>query len=83
MIEQPFRALLMALVGLPPLLAPGPVAAQSTAIAVSAIAVRADKEHSVALLAETNPVLEKRVAVFRRHAWLQARLDKGARFVAG
>jgi hypothetical protein len=83
MIEQPFRALLMAFVGLPALLAPGQLATRAATIAVAAIAVRADEEHSVALLAETNPVQKNRVAVFRRHAQLQARLDNGALFVAG
>ena len=83
MIELPFRALLMAFVGLPPLGAPGIIAAYVAAIAVAAIAVRANKEHSVALLPETNPVQENRVTVFGRHAWLQARLDNSTRFVTG
>jgi len=69
MIELPFRALLMAFVGLPPLSAPGLVAAWVAAIAVSAIAMRADQEHGVALLAETHPVQQNRVTVFVRHAW--------------
>ena len=83
MIEFPFRALLMAFVGLPPLGAPGLIAAWVAAVTMSAIAVRADEKHSVALRAETNPVQENRVTVFVRHAWLQARLDNGTRFVTG
>ncbi len=82
-IELPFRALLMALVGLLALGAPGLTAAGVTAIAVSAVAMRADEEHGVALLPETNSVQENRVTVFGRHAWLQARLDNGTRFVTG
>lgn len=83
MIEPPFRALLVAFVGLPPLLPAGFVAACGAAIAVSAIAVRADVEHRAALPAETNPMKEDRFPVYRRHASLQAGLDNGAGFVAG
>jgi hypothetical protein len=83
MIELPFRALPMAFVGLPPLGAPGLDAAWVAAITVSAIAVRADQEHGLALLGETNPVQQNRVTVFVRHAWLEARLDNGTRFVTG
>ena len=83
MIELSFRALLMAFVGLSALIAPGLTAAGITAITVSAIAVRADEKHRVALLPETNSVQENRVTVFGRHAWLQARLDNGTRFVTG
>jgi hypothetical protein len=63
MIKLPFRALLMAFVGSPPLGAPGLIAAWLATIAMSAIAVRANKEHGVALLAETNSVQENRVTV--------------------
>jgi hypothetical protein len=83
MVELPFRALLMAFVGLPALSAPRLTAAGVTAITVSAIAVRADEKHGVALLPETNSMQENRVTVFGRHAWLTARLDNGTRFVTG
>ena len=83
MVELPFRALLMAFIGLPPLVATGFIAARVAAIAMSAIAMRADKEHRVALLTEAHPVQENRVTVCRRHAWLKARLDNGTRFVTG
>ena len=83
MVELPFRALLMAFVGSSALHAPGLIAAWVAAIAVPAIAVRADEEHRVALRAETNPVQENCITVFVRHAWLQARLDNGTRFVTG
>jgi len=43
MIEPPFRALLVAAVGAPPLLAAGLLAALVAAVAVSAIAVRTDR----------------------------------------
>ena len=83
MVKLPFRALLMAFVGLPPLDASGLTAARVTAITVSAIAVRADEKHGMALLPETNPLQENHVTVFVCHAWLQARLDNGTRFVTG
>lgn len=83
MIELPFGALLVAFVGLPPLLSAGLIAAGDAAIAVPAIAVRAEEKHGVAVLPETNSMKENRFAVNRRHAWLQARLDNGTRFVAG
>jgi hypothetical protein len=50
---------------------------------MSAIAVRADQEHGLTLLAKTDPVQENRVTVFCRHAWFQARLDNGTRFMTG
>jgi hypothetical protein len=83
MIEPPFRALLVSFVGPLPLLAPGLIAACSAAIAVSAIAVRANKEHGVALRTETNSIEENCFVMNRRHAWVQAELDNGTRFVAG
>ena len=49
MIESSFRALLVAPIGAPPLLAAGLLAALGAAIAMSAIAVRADEENRVAL----------------------------------
>jgi len=69
MVELPFRALLMAFVGLPPLGAPGLIAACVAAVTMSAIAVRADQKYREALRAATNPVQQNRVTVFGRHAW--------------
>ncbi|MBK5294725.1 MAG: hypothetical protein JJE04_23990 [Acidobacteriia bacterium] len=83
MIEPPFRALLVPSVGPPPLLPAGLIAAWGAAIAVSAITVRADEEHCLALLTETNSMKENRFAVHCRHALSQAGLDNGTRFVAG
>ena len=83
MIELPFGALLVAFVGLPALSFAGLIAAGDAAIAVPAIAVRAQEKHGVAVLPETNSMKENRFAVNRRHACLQARLDNGTRFVAG
>jgi|GEM_PF-2390829 len=68
MIELSLRALLVPFIGLPPLLAPGPIAAFGAAIAVSAITVRADEKHGVTLPTGTNPMKENRFAVNRRHA---------------
>ena len=67
-IEPPFRALLVASVGAPPLSPAGFFAARVAAIAMSAITVGADEEHGVALLTETNSLKEHRFAVNRRHA---------------
>ena len=82
-IELPFRALLMPSIGPPTLLAAGLFTARCTAIAVSAIAVRADEKDGVTLLTETPSLKENRFAVSRRHALSQACLDNGTRFVAG
>ena len=54
MVEPPARTLLVPFIGIPPLLTPGLIAALDAAITVPAIAVRADEEDSVALLAATN-----------------------------
>ena len=84
MIEPPFRALLVPFVGLAPLLTAGLFAAFDAAIAVSAIAVRADEKHRMTASAETRPLEENCfVAMNRRHALSQAGLDNGVRFVAG
>ena len=83
MIELAFEALLVALIGGPPLPAPGLQAALLAAVAMSAIAVRADEEHCVTLLTEANSLLEYRFAVNCRHASSQAGLDNDSGFVAG
>ena len=67
MIELPIRALLAPLIGLPPLLTPGLTAAFGAAIAMSPIAVRADEEHRVTLVTQTNSMQENRFAVYQRH----------------
>jgi hypothetical protein len=83
MIEPAFRALLVACIGASPLLPAGLFAAGGAAIAMSTIAVGADEEHGVALLAETDSLKENRFAVSLRHASSRAELDSGTRFVAG
>jgi hypothetical protein len=67
MIEPPLVALLVPLIGLPPLLTPGLVTASGAAIAVSAIAMRADEEHGLARATPTNSMKEDRFAVYQRH----------------
>ena len=83
MIELPVRALLVPFIGFPPLLTPGLIAAVGAAIAVSAIAVRADVKHRVALPAATNSKIENRFAVHQRHTQSQAGLDNEGCFVTG
>ena len=68
MIELPFGALLVAFIGAPPLLAAGLVAALFAAVAMSAIAVRADEENRVAALTKANPLPQNRFAMNHRHA---------------
>ncbi len=66
MIQPPFRAALMTLIGSPPLLASGAFAASSAAIAMSTVAVRAEKEGRQAVGAKTSPLHQYRFV--RRHA---------------
>ena len=68
MVELSFRALLVPFVGPLPLLPAGLVTAGDAAIAVPAIAVRADEEYGMALEAETNAIKEDCFAMNRRHA---------------
>ncbi|HKV82444.1 MAG TPA: hypothetical protein VJP02_30130 [Candidatus Sulfotelmatobacter sp.] len=82
MIELPFGALLVALICAPPLLAAGLVAAWFAAVAMSAIAVRADEENRVAALTKANPLPQNRFAMNHRHASSQAELDNGTGLVA-
>ncbi len=82
-IELPFRALLVSPVGAPPLFEPGLRAAFGAAVAVPAIAVRADEKDCAAVPARTDPLKENRFVVNRRHASSQAGLDNGGYFVAG
>ena len=83
MIEPSFGALLVAAVGAPPLVEAGLLTALGVAVALSAIAVRADEEHCVTLVTEANSLPEYRFAMKGRHASLQAGLDNDRGFVAG
>ena len=67
MVELSARTLLVPFIGIPPLLTPGLIATLDAAITVPAIAVRADEEDSVALLAATNSMKEYRFAMDQRH----------------
>ena len=73
----------MTAVGAAPLFETALLATFGAAIAMPAITVRADEEDRVALPAQTHSLKENRFAVNRRHASLQAGLDKGRSFVAG
>jgi hypothetical protein len=83
MIEPSFGALLVAAVGTPSLVDAGLCTALRTAVALSAIAVPADKKHCVTLVTEANSLPEHRFAMNSRHASSQAGLDNGRGFVAG
>jgi hypothetical protein len=83
MIELPFGTLLVAAVGASPLLPAGLLAALVAAVAVSAIAVRADEENRVAALTKADPLPQNRFAMNHRHASSQAELDNGSSLVAG
>jgi hypothetical protein len=72
MIEPAFRALLVTGIGTPALPAARLLAASGAAIAVAAIAVRADEKHRAALFAHANSLPENRFVVNRRHAFSQA-----------
>jgi hypothetical protein len=71
-IEPTFRALLVAPVGAPPLLSAGLFAAGGAAIAMPTVAVGADEEYGVTLLAEAGSLQENCFAVSLRHASSQA-----------
>jgi hypothetical protein len=71
MIEPAFRALLVPGVGPTPLLDAILFAAPDAAIAMAAVAVRADEKHRATLLAHANSLPENRFAV-NRHAFSQA-----------
>jgi hypothetical protein len=83
MIEPPFRALLVAPVGAPPLPAASLLAAVGAAIAMAAVTVSADEENRLAALTKANPLPQNRFAVNHRHASSQAGLDNGSGLVAG
>lgn len=66
MIQPPFRAALMTLIGPPPLLASGVFTASRAAIAMSPVTVRAEKKGRQAVCAKTSPLHQYRFV--RRHA---------------
>ncbi len=70
MIQPPFRAALMTLIGPPSLLTSRPFTARFAAIAMSTVAVRAQEEGRQAIRAETGPLHQYRFV--RRHACPQA-----------
>ena len=63
-VQFAFRAALMDAVGFTALPEPRGLAARLAAVALSAIAVRADEEQGVAIAAQTKPRTENRFAVF-------------------
>jgi hypothetical protein len=83
MIEPSFGAFLVAAVGAPPLADARLFTALGTAVALSAIAVLANKEHCMTLVTVANSLPEYRFAMNCRHASSQAGLDNGSGFVAG
>ena len=72
MIKAAFRALLVPGVGHAPLLNAGLLAALDAAIAMAAIAVRANEKHHETLFAQADSLPEDRFVVNRRHAPSQA-----------
>ena len=83
MIELALRALLVSGVGHSPLLSASLLAAPNAAIAMAAIAVRADEKHHETLFAQAGALSENRFVVSRCHAPSQAGLDNGSDFVTG
>lgn len=83
MIELAFGTLLVAPVGAPPLLPAGLLAALVAAVAVSAVAMRANEENRVAALTKANSLPQNRFAMNHRHASSLAGLDNGSGLVAG
>ena len=77
MIEPSFGTLLVAPVGVPPLLVAGLFAALGTTVAMAAVTVRADEENRLAALPKAKPLPQNRFAVNHRHASSQAKLDNG------
>jgi hypothetical protein len=80
-IEPSFRTPLVPAIGAAPLLATGGFAARQTAIAVSAITMRADEEYCATARARTEPLPENHFAMCC-HVLPQAALDNGCDFVA-
>lgn len=70
MIEPPFRAALMPLVGAAAVLSPRPPTARLAAVTMSAVAVRTQKEGRQAIRTKADPLHQYRFV--RRHACPQA-----------
>ena len=83
MVEPAFHALLVQSIGPAPLLGSILLAASDAAIAVSAVAVRADEKHRATLFARANSLPENRFAVNRRLPPSPAGLDNSSSFVTG
>lgn len=81
MIESTFRTLLVAAVGLAPLMEPGAMATGEAAIALSAITAQTQEEHGAAFAVLANPQ-KKNCFAIGRHAYWRTQLDKGNPFVA-
>ncbi len=81
MIQPSFRTLLVPAIGITPLLQPALVPTDEAAIALAAVAMRADDEHQVTSTAQTNPLPENHFAG-DRHMSSPAGLDNGSGFVA-
>jgi hypothetical protein len=82
MIESALRTLLVAAVGRTALPPPGFAAASRTAIALSAIAVRANPEQRPASRAPANPLPQNNFSM-NRHPPMQADFDNGNRSCQG
>ena len=81
MIEASFPALLMPAIRTAPLSETCYVAATQAAVALPAITMRTNPEHSETFAAQTNPLPQHHFAR-NRHARSQAGLDNGNGFVA-
>ena len=81
MVEPSFRTLLMSAIGSAPLPLPRLITASEAAVALSAIAMRTEKEHCEAVVEQANPLPENCFPM-RHHASPQGVLDNGSRFVA-
>ena len=82
MIEPSFGAPLVAAVGATPLTGAGLPRGRYAAVALSAIAVRADQEHRVAFDCRTNPLPENHFAM-SRHVRPAGGAGQRQRFMAG
>ena len=81
MIQSSLRTLLVPVIGAAPLMEPGLTPANQTAITLSAVAVRAEKEYRATFTKQANAQPQNHLAL-NRHASSQAALDSGDLFVA-
>jgi hypothetical protein len=81
MVQPAFRTPLVSAIGRTPLPQSCLVAASDAAVALSAVAMRTEKEHRKAVLEQANPLPENCFPM-RHHASPQGVLDNGSRFVA-